>query len=291
MNPAASVIIFTVFSGFGFGLLALLGFGCSGAQGWSAFFLWGLGYGFAVVGLLASVTHLGNPQRAWRAFSQWKSSWLSREGIGALTTLFCLAPAALGAIFGLPIWSVFGPIGGLLAVMTVFTTSMIYAQLQSVPRWNHACVPLMFASFMAAGGLIVLGQLGQALMGLGLLALVLIVGFWIGDRQFPARAQTIAKATGLGHMGALRLFEAGHTSENYLMREMIYVVERKHRMKLRVIAVVLTCFVPMLLIAAGQGGDIARGLGLLVHLCGACVARWLFFAEAEHVVGLYYDQR
>ncbi|HCK06869.1 MAG TPA: dibenzothiophene desulfurase, partial [Rhodobacter sp.] len=42
----------------------------------------------------------------------------------------------------------------------------------------------------------------------GLLALVLIVGFWIGDRQFPARAQTIAKATGLGHMGALRLFEA-----------------------------------------------------------------------------------
>ena len=28
-----------------------------------------------------------------------------------------------------------------------------------------------------------------------------------------------------------------------------------------------------------------------VHLTGALAARWLFFAEAEHVVGLYYGRR
>ena len=35
-------------------------------------------------GLLSSVGHLGKPLRAWRAFSQWRSSWLSREGVAAL---------------------------------------------------------------------------------------------------------------------------------------------------------------------------------------------------------------
>jgi DMSO reductase anchor subunit len=32
-------------------------------------------------------------------------------------------------------------------------------------------------------------------------------------------------------------------------------------------------------------------LAAVVHLAGALAARWLFFAEAEHVVGLYYGAR
>jgi DMSO reductase anchor subunit len=29
----------------------------------------------------------------------------------------------------------------------------------------------------------------------------------------------------------------------------------------------------------------------VLHLIGAFAARWLFFAQAEHVVGLYYGKR
>ena len=36
------------------------------------------------VGLVSSTLHLSHPERAWRAFSQWRSSWLSREGVAAV---------------------------------------------------------------------------------------------------------------------------------------------------------------------------------------------------------------
>ncbi len=79
MHPAPSVILFTVLSGMGFGCLAFLGLGLPAPAGWTAFLHWGLGYALAVGGLSASTFHLGNPQRALKAFSQWQTSWLSRE--------------------------------------------------------------------------------------------------------------------------------------------------------------------------------------------------------------------
>ena len=90
MHPAFSVIFFTVFSGFGYGLMALLGL--SASAGWLPRAPWlgaaGLGLATAVVtaGLLSSTWHLGHPDRALRAFSQWRSSWLSREGLAAVAT-------------------------------------------------------------------------------------------------------------------------------------------------------------------------------------------------------------
>ena len=64
MHPAPSVILFTVLSGLGFGLLAFLGLGLPPVSGWVAFAAWGFGYALAVGGLMASTFHLGNPQRA-----------------------------------------------------------------------------------------------------------------------------------------------------------------------------------------------------------------------------------
>ena len=38
-------------------------------------------------------------------------------------------------------------------------------------------------------------------------------------------------------------------------------------------------------------GMLGLPLAVLTHLIGAFAARWLFFAQAEHVVGLYYGKR
>ena len=95
MHPAPSVILFTVLSGLGFGFLAFLGLGWPAPQGVSGFLAWGLGYGLAVGGLLASTFHLGNPQRALLAFTQWRTSWLSREAWVSVCALLVLAPMAL----------------------------------------------------------------------------------------------------------------------------------------------------------------------------------------------------
>ncbi len=290
MHPAPSVILFTVLSGMGFGFLAVLACGALPVAGWGAFAAWGLGYGLAIAGLAASTFHLGRPERAWRAFSQWRSSWLSREAWAAVLTLMLLAPMALSDWLGLGLPRVLGWAGAAMCLVTVFTTSMIYAQLRSVPRWNHWMTPALFLTFAATGGAILAVRLPLALALCAVLAAVLLAAFTFGDRQFAVRGQTIGTATGLGGMGAVRVFERGHTADNYLLREMIHIVGRRHSVKLRVIAVALSCALPALLLLL-LPAHAAAALAGLAHLTGALAARWLFFAEAEHVVGLYYGQR
>ncbi|MBU0779657.1 MAG: dimethyl sulfoxide reductase anchor subunit, partial [Alphaproteobacteria bacterium] len=87
MHPAPSVILFTTFSGLGFGLLFWLGLGQPAPTGWVAFAFFALAYAMAVGGLLASTFHLGHPERAYLAVTQWRTSWLSREAIASIATL------------------------------------------------------------------------------------------------------------------------------------------------------------------------------------------------------------
>src|SRR5215467_6298631 len=100
MHPAYSVIFFTTASGAGYVLLALLGlFGALGLLPADPVLgVVGFGLGFVMVGagLISSTFHLGHPERAWRAFSQWRSSWLSREGVLAVATFVPAAIFALG---------------------------------------------------------------------------------------------------------------------------------------------------------------------------------------------------
>jgi hypothetical protein len=112
MHPALSVIVFTTASGAGYGLLALFGvlaaIGALPAD--RAFGATGLSLALALIsaGLLASTVHLGRPERAWRAFSQWRSSWLSREGVAAVATYVPALAFAAG-------WLMSGETGGWVA--------------------------------------------------------------------------------------------------------------------------------------------------------------------------------
>jgi DMSO reductase anchor subunit len=142
-----------------------------------------------------------------------------------------------------------GVTGALLCVATVYATAMIYAQLATVPRWNHWLTPLHLVSLSLAGGAILAGQ------GFGAVLLLAIAGlvqslYWIfGDRRFSERGHTMETATGLGERGKVRLFEPPHTGTNYLLKEMVFTVGRKHAQKLRIIAFVLNCVLPIVLIA------------------------------------------
>ncbi|MEI6800471.1 MAG: DmsC/YnfH family molybdoenzyme membrane anchor subunit [Pseudomonadota bacterium] len=291
MTPAPSVIVFTVLSGMGFGLLAFLGAGFVQPAGWAAFFHWGLGYALAVGGLSAATFHLGNPQRALRAFTQWQTSWLSREAWAAVLTLLLLAPVALSDWLGLGWPRISGLIGAVACFATVFTTSMIYAQIAAVPRWNNWTVPAMLLAFELTGGALLSGQGLPAVIGCIALILALYAHKTKGDVAFAKRGQTLGKATGLDRVGNATVFEHPHTSPNYLMREMIYVVARKHVARLWPIAFGLGAVVPALLVAALPAHPLTFALAALIHLIGALASRWLFFAQAEHVVGLYYGQR
>ena len=290
MHPAPSVIVFTTLSGLGFGLLVWLGLGLPAVTGWLAFVFFLIAYALAVGGLLASTFHLGHPERAMKAFSQWRSSWLSREGVCAVAALLVMAVYAAALVFLDIRIAALGWLGALLSLGTVFTTSMIYAQLSTIPRWKTPLTPALLVAISLAGGALLAGQVSAALILLPV-AGVLQVLWWVrGDGAFAAGGSNMASATGLGNIGAVRAFEAPHTGTNYLMREMVHQVGRKHAQKLRVIALGLGFVLPVLMLLVPFTHTMAL-FAVISHVAGIAASRWLFFAEAEHVVGLYYGKR
>ena len=289
MHPAPSVIIFTTFSGLGFGLLFWLGLGVIRPTGWGAFIWFAIAYAMAVGGLLASTFHLGRPERAWKAFSQWQTSWLSREGVAAVVTLVIMGLYALGALAGTHITAL-GWIGAFGAIVTVFTTSMIYAQLKTVPRWQHWTTPAMFLLLSIGGGALFAGQILIATVLLVIGALVQIYAWVGGDTRLAESGTDMNTATGLGHIGQVRAFEPPHTGTNYLLKEFVHVVGRKHATTLRIIAMAFGFILPVLLLMLPFNHFFAA-LAVLSHIAGVLTLRWLFFAQAEHVVGLYYGKR
>ena len=309
MHPAFSVIVFTTASGAGYGLLFWLG--CLGSLGLlpaeRGFALAGFGVAFVLVtgGLLASTLHLGHPERAWRALSQWRSSWLSREGVAALLTYVPNGLYALGwIVFGrnVGVWSLLGLLGAACAAGTVYCTAMIYASLRTVPRWhspwtvpNYALLALASGSVWLAG-LALAFEIAPSPLPLALPMLAAAAGLrwyaWRALDRAPA-FKTAEEATGLGHLGKVRLLEAPHTEANYLMREMGFKIARKHALKLRIVALGLAFALPFLLasIALLTPPPLGAALvlaGALSATGGLLVERWLFFAEAKHTVTLYY---
>lgn len=310
MHPAASVIFFTTASGAGYGLLFLLGIAGAGGLVPASLGLglvgFALSFGLITAGLLASTFHLGHPERAWRALSQWRSSWLSREGVASLVTYLPAGLLAIGWVFlgeAGGVWGVFGLLASLGAVATVVCTGMIYASLPTIRQWRHPLtVPAYLAIALYTGGLwmaLLTAALGggadiflwlSVVSGIGVAALKL--AYW-QSIDSGAPAATAASATGLGHLGRVRLLEAPSTSRDYVMREMGYRVARKHAHKLRAFAggLGVGAAVVLLLVAAvvGDGGAVVPlFLAALCGSAGAVVERWLFFAEATHVVTTYY---
>jgi len=309
MHPALSVIVFTVASGAGYGLLLLAALlaasGFLPADAWLTVVIILLSLGLVSIGLLCSTWHLGHPERAWRAVSQWRSSWLSREGLFALLTYpVALAFAAGWLCDGADEW--WRPLAlatALLAVVTVLCTAMIYASLKPVHQWhNRWVVPcyLGFALFSGALWLdavrlvfrLPLPHLNGVCFALVAIALALKLGYWHFIDTSRSRA-TPESATGLGAIGQVRPLDPPHTEENYLLKEMGYRIARKHRLKLRRVVLAFAFAVPLAgMVAthllAGPWSAVPAVLAAASAMLGLLVERWLFFAEAKHTVTLYY---
>lgn len=293
MHPAFSVILFTTLSGMGFGLMFWLGMGSMQVSGFMAASVCALALGLASIGLVASTFHLGHPERALKAFSQWRSSWLSREGIVSVAALIAFA---LYALF----WVVFGDrdavlgwVAAILAILTVFATAMIYAQLRTVPRWNTPLTPLLFVLYALAVPALLTGEYVQSFGFLIVLSVVQFAHWFNGDKGLKG-VSTPESATGLGALGKVHLLEAPNSSPNYLMKEMVHHVGRKRAASLRKVVMVLALAVPLLIALISLIWGLNHLLLLVAfaaHLIGTFASRWLFFAEAEHVVGLFYGQR
>ncbi|AXK73433.1 dimethyl sulfoxide reductase anchor subunit [Lysobacter sp. TY2-98] len=316
MHPALSVIFFTTLSGLGYGLLAWSGVAALiGTSPRALLAALVLGVLTSTVGLLCSVGHLGKPLRAWRAFSQWRSSWLSREGVVSLATFvpaLLLIAAFAPRLFAIDLGSaslasgiVLAAAAGLVvvgALATVYCTSMIYASLKPIPAWTHRSVPAVYVLFSGvSGGLAFLAlraifgatpsrmTLLLTIIGLGALAL-LKARYWSAIDTTPLPV-TRGDAIGLPAR-EVSVFERPHTEGNFVTREMVFVLARKHAAVLRAIAMIAFATLPALALAISWMLPAASSALLIIAtlsvLAGAFVERWLFFAEARHVVSQYY---
>ena len=234
---------------------------------------------FAAGGLASSVFHLGRPERAWRAFSQWRSSWLSREGVLSVATAIPAASSASAGSFSASTGALSAcsaSLAAALAAGTIFCTGMIYASLKPIHQWrNRWTVPNYFALALMAGFLLL--DLLDPL-------LVLLAGRHPDpdrDRASPSpgslketywrfidtssAVSSVMSATGLGRSGRVRMLEPPHTQANYLLQEMGFLIARKHRARLRLVARIAAFALPGLLtlaalFLAGWVGAVLAGL-------------------------------
>ena len=290
MHPAPSIILFTVLSGFGFGLISIVGLlqFLNQISTVDILIFSVIGLFFSIIGLISSFFHLANKKNAIKSMSQWQTSWLSRE---AISSIFCLS-IVLGNIGWIFVQNMYisevGIILFLLSLITVFTTSMIYAQLKTVPSWNNMLTPTLFIFAALAGGSILITD--HASLVLLLIFAVLQVLFWyIADRSFIDIETTVGTALGFSKNEDIRAFDAAHTNRNYLLNEMVYKVARKHAVKIRYISFFAAFVLPMSLILIFPGNFSVSVLIIASHLVGIYFSRWLFFAEAKHSVSFYYQ--
>jgi sulfite dehydrogenase (quinone) subunit SoeC len=310
MHPAYSVILFTTASGAGYGLifwLSLLGvFGFLPIERWFGFTAFGLGFGLITIGLLSSTFHLGHPERAWRAFSQWRSSWLSREGVAAVIAYIPAGLAAIGWVFYEDIsglWSAMALLGALMALITIICTAMIYASLTTIRQWHNPLVVPVYVSLGLATGAVLLNLLVSLfgypvwlveLMTMAILITALVIKLTYWHRiENEDKAWTIEQATGLKASTTVSQLEAPHATDNFVQREMGYKVARKHADKLKTYTLVLCFLAPILLLGLDvalntQFSIIVAILSALSAAIGVVIERWLFFAQAQHVVTLFY---
>lgn len=312
MRPTPAIILFTTAAGAGYGLLFLLGlgaaFGLVPSERWLGVAGMAVALGLITLGLGASAFHLGHPERAWRALGQWRSSWLSREGVLALLTYLPALVLAGGWLLLERTDGAFAVAAVLAAVgsaLTVYSTGMIYRVLKPVRQWHQPLVPWLYLAFALATGALLLHAVlspfeverawsGVLAVAAAAVAFGMKLVYWrMVDR--PVDAPTPATATGLASLGAVRMVDPPHTQTNYLLHEMGFAVARRHAATLRRFALGfglggVAVFTLFGLAAPGMLALPFTVPAALSGLIGVAIERWLFFAEATHTVTLYYGR-
>ncbi len=312
MHPAFSVIFFTTASGAGYGMLFIL----SMLGAWQVvpldrtFGMLALGLAFILVtaGLLSSTFHLGHPERAWRALTQWRSSWLSREGVLSVLTYGPWLVLAYFWIFAADLSGLGGIAAGLsaaLALATVYSTAMIYRSLKTVHQWANKWTVWLYLFMALASGAVWIAALLSATVGVDrpylAFTVVSVLIAWRVKRMYwqfidtTQHPSTPKSATGLKGE-TITLLEGPHTEENYLQQEMGFKIARKHADKLRQIVHLVGFTVPLVMLVMSYllNGPLVLAASFIAAVCmsvGVVVERWLFFAEARHVVTLYYGAK
>ena len=310
MNPAFSVIFLTTLLGAGQGLFlalytahAITAHVATRSAPPASFLVTGALMSAALVagGLVASVFHLGRPERAWRAASQWRTSWLSREVI-ALPAFLAAALAYAGALAFAPGWAMLvGAVATALCIALFVCTGMVYACIRFLQEWATPLTLVNFALLGLASGTTLAAALArfEAPMLAGAFALA---AFAFTLAAFVGRAaslrrnatlrpkSTLQSAIGVKHPRIAQKAQ-GFMGGSFNTREFFHGATPAKMRAIRQGFLVATFAIPLALLAAAIAGG-ALGLCALafaVQYAGLVAERWYFLADANHPQNLYYQ--
>jgi DMSO reductase anchor subunit len=323
MHPAFSVIFLTTLIGVGQGLFLALYTGqlysvvnVLPVQDSHSFYGLGslLALAFLAGGLIASVFHLGRPERAWRSAAQWRTSWLSREvivlpafmGLTALYGLvhyFDLNPVlfSFSGEFTVDLSLVIGGINTVLAFALFFCTGMIYACIKFLQEWATPLTVVNYVLFGGASGFMLAAAFaawqgpelvefygGWAIVMTGI-AFVTRSASLVRNARLK-RKSTMQSAIGIRHARIAQKAQ-GAMAGSFNTREFFHGASPRRYRSVKWIFLVLVFPVPVLLLAMGLASQ-SSGLLLTafgVQYVGLLAERWFFFAQANHPQNLYYQ--
>lgn len=297
MRPAFSVLFLTTLIGAGQGLFITLFF-CELLAGSSLsgnFFVGGtvLVLILSSLGGISSVFHLGHPERAWRAMTMWRTSWLAREGIALPAFMAAVFAYGVAHWFNLGHTLAIGTVAVVLSIVLFVCTGMIYGAIKVLKEWAHPLTIVNFIALGCASGTTLaaayagfaapelsapLAQAAIALTVLGLLTRA--ASLWRNATMRPT--STLQTAIGIRHPRIVQKSQ-GSMGGSYNTREFFH---GKSAAFVRGVlaAMLLGVFVlPLALVMA------VPLLAFIVQYLGLLAERWYFFAEAQHPQNLYYQ--
>ena len=291
MRPAFSIVVFTVLSGAGLGLAAMLA--AIDFSGDSLIIGGGMSFLLTAGGLGISILHLANPKNAWRAIMRVRTSWLSREAALAAAFFPLILIWLWCAQKELPIADAFRAAVFIVAILTIICTAMIYQSLKPIGEWHHPLTCINYLLQAGASGAVlsaaILSFFGDKAGGAKITALLFLIAAAAGKilhylRIGKAKDITVGRATGFTQ-AKVRLLEAGHTAPNFLTREFVYYKSAVFLQRMRYAAMTLAFAMPSAIIMLSKSAAIAAAVFMFA---GLLIERWLFFAEARHTVRLYH---
>lgn len=323
MRPTFSIIFLTTLIGAGQGLFLALYSG----ELYSVFRLLpaqdsvhfhALGSLFALIlllaGLASSFFHLGRPERAWRAASQWRTSWMSREVI--VLPVFMGAVAVWGLVhytgwnpvlftfrytFEIELSLVMGAVATLLCFALFLCTGMIYACIRMLQEWATPLTVVNYTLLGGASGFVLAtgfaawqapsqtGFFGGWAVILTVLALLGRGASLVRNARMAPKS-TLQTALGIRHANIAQKAQ-GAMGGSFNTHEYFHGATKRKYKNVKWAFLILVFPVPLCLVSAGMAANIPVlfAAAFVVQYIGLLMERWFFFAQANHPQNLYYQ--
>ena len=310
MQPAFSVIFLTTLIGAAQGLfLALYGTEISSLGGLSPqdsqrFLFSGslVALVLTALGLIASVFHLGRPERAWRSAAMWRTSWLSREVIAL--PLFMLGLFLYGGAhyFGIGNTTLIGAFTALACLALFVCTAMIYASVRFLQEWASPLTLVNYLLLGCASGLTLATLLASAMDANSLVrpfaaaATALTLLAWVTRSASLARnarlkpKSTLQSAIGIKHPHIVQK-AMGFMGGSFNTREFFHGRSTEMLRSVKWAFLLLVFPLPLLCLALGvtAASTAVLFMAFVIQYVGLLAERWFFFAQANHPQNLYYQ--